>query len=315
MTISTPSRTAGSFARTGSDQATRLRALVASLRDRPGEDPAPIAVRPRPAVPARRPAIPVIAVGSGKGGVGKTCLSVNLAIALARTGLRVTLIDADLGSANADVLLGLTPARRLDRAIRGTSCLADLAIDAPGGVRLVPGVVGLAGRGSAWGIEHVLDLMGPLDRVCDAIVLDTSAGIGSSVRSVLRYADLAIIVATPEPTSVADAYALIKILASERAAPMLPAHQFAVGLVINQAQGNLAQRVADRIGRVCERFLDWQPIRLGSIPHDRCVFESVLRRMPVVVSQPDAPASRAIAALARDIRGRFGLSEIVAGLT
>jgi len=250
----------------------------------------------------------VVALMNQKGGVGKTCLSVNLTIALASTGLRVTLIDADLGSANADVLMGLTPPRRLDRALAGTTPLADLAVDAPGGVRLIPGVVGDPGRGISSGIQRVLDAMGPLDRVCDAIVLDTSAGLGPSVRSVLRYTDLAIIVATPEPTSIADAYALIKTMHHERDNPSLQTHEHTLGLVINQADSDRAQRVADRIGRVCDRFLGWQPIHMGSVPHDRCVFESVLRRTPVMLSEPDSPASRAIIALAKVIRERFGLS-------
>ena len=297
--------TTASPART--DQASRLRDLVASLRDtddtpRPSRHP----IEPQP-IPRRRPAVPIIAIGSGKGGVGKTCLGVNLAAALCAAGSRPVLIDADLGSANADVLLGLTPARRLDRALTGAARLEQLLITGPGGIGCIPGVVGRAELATPLRIERLIDGMGPLDQHCDTIIVDTAAGNSDAVRALLRHADLALIVAIPEPTSIADAYALIKLLRHDLTKAPQP-HTPEIALVVNQADATQAKRVVDRIASVCDRFLGWQPTCLGRVSLDRHMVDSVRARRPVKLTHPEASASRAITSLASTIRDRFGLS-------
>lgn len=285
----------------GCDQATQLRALVASLRQH--EDPTH--QPPAPSPPAR-PAVPIIAIGSGKGGVGKTCLGVNLSIALRSQQTQPVLVDADLGSANADVLLGVAPTRRLDRALVGDARPGDLLVDAPGGIRCLPGIVGRSDLATPMRVQRLVAGLAPLDRHCDAIVIDTAAGNTSQVRTLLHHADLALIVVIPEPTSIADAYALIKLLRTDRDQSPT-AHAPEIALVINQADPDQAKRVADRITRVCDRFLGWQPTRLGSVPRDAQIPASVARRRPLQLADPTAPASLAIASIAQSVRKRFGL--------
>lgn len=191
----------------------------------PPDDAAPPAPArtptPGPAAAATRTAR-VLTIASGKGGVGKTNLAVNLSIALARAGQRVALVDADMGVANADVLCGLNPRARLDQAIvawSGTGpgsearrTLNDLAVDAPGGFRLVPGAVAHVRSTDADPAlrQRFLDGLFDLDTTADLIVLDAPAGVGPTVLACVEAADRTMVVATPEPTSIADAYALIK---------------------------------------------------------------------------------------------------------
>ncbi|MBY0309306.1 MAG: AAA family ATPase, partial [Phycisphaerales bacterium] len=191
-----------------SDQARRLRSLM---------DAGPLPV------PGRRAR--VVAVSSGKGGVGKTNLAVNLAIALQRRGVRTTLLDLDLGLANADLLCGLNPPSRLDRAALRDITLEALTVLAPGGFRLVPGSVGLGrpGARAAVGLgapseadTSALARLHELDACSDVVILDTGAGMGQLVRSCLAVAELVLLVATPEPTSIADAYALLKVACGGR---------------------------------------------------------------------------------------------------
>ncbi|MCA9298653.1 MAG: AAA family ATPase, partial [Phycisphaerales bacterium] len=153
---------------------------------------------------AARRGAPVVTISSGKGGVGKTTLSVNLVVAFAPTR-RTLLIDADLGMANADIFCGLSPVRRL-----GSARVEDLIVEAPGGFQLVPGAVGRH-HPDGDGVVRALELV----NTHDLVLVDTSPGVGRDVRRLIRTSDLAVVVVTPEPTSIADAYALIKCLHGE----------------------------------------------------------------------------------------------------
>ncbi|TVQ61712.1 MAG: MinD/ParA family protein [Phycisphaerales bacterium] len=294
------------------DQATRLRALVREAEREPPSprqhqpQPAPV---PRPAHPASVPCAPavrqapVIAFASGKGGVGKTTIAVNTCVELARAGARVTLVDADLGTANADVLCGFTPTRRLDRAIvHHAATLDELAVDAPGGFRLVPGSVGVARaaelehRERARFVEAVLGL----GRRGELVVVDCGAGMGPDVSAILAAADLGIIVATPDPTSITDAYAVIKGLVTRRG----PARARGLRLVVNMASNEQeALRVHARVARVCERFLGYRLAMLAWVPRDARAGEAVRNRQPVSIARPKARSSRAIRELAHRVRG------------
>lgn len=284
------------------DQASRLRALVAAHRAE------------APVRPARREgAASVIAIASGKGGVGKTTLAVNLCIALARRGTRVTLVDADLGMANADVMCGLTPSRRLEHALGPAADrharLADIAVDAPGGFRLVPGSVGVARMAdlSADERDALLSALASLERESDLIVIDTGAGIGPAVLAMLRWADLGLVVATPDPASITDAYALMKCARQRPAQPGVTPPRLAI--VINQAANPAeARAVHDRLAGCAHRFLGFRPDMLGWIPRDDTVARSVRQRSPFTLARGDDEPSRRVAALADSALGTLGLT-------
>lgn len=237
---------------------------------------------------------PIVAVASGKGGVGKTCISIGLAGALASEGWRITLVDADLGMANADVLCNLTPRRRMD-AIFGTGSkdLSSLAVETSAGFRLVPGASNSAGL-SAVQRRVFLDSLSSLAPSSDAIVMDTAAGMSEDVLSLVEAADVGVIVATPEPTSMTDAYAIIKCLArraAERASPPL-------AVVINQASSAAeAQRAHERIAAVADRFLGLRIPLLGAVPLDDRV-RAAVRARQLIPGGVDGPAGVALKSIA-----------------
>lgn len=304
------------------DQAQRLRALVA-----PPTKPVAVAAPPTQAAtpPADRAHIPrraarIITISSGKGGVGKTSLAVNLAIGLAQLGQRVTLLDADLGMANADVMCGLSPARRLEHAVIGsTSSLADLAIDAPGGFKLVPGTVGVSRMASMSHAERSRLMAGleELELRNDLIIIDTGAGLGPDVLAMVRAADLAIIVATPDPTSITDAYALVKCATLERP-PLPPPPRITtptsaspmrgqIAFVINQAASEQEGKdVHTRLAGVCRQFLRIDPGLLGVVPSDAQAAQAVRKRRPVLLDHPRSPPGQAIHVLAASLANRLG---------
>jgi flagellar biosynthesis protein FlhG len=319
--------------RPADDQATRLRALVDAMERR--HSAAPQAGAPARGLPRRTRKAKVVTFSSGKGGVGKTNTCVNAAIALAQLGRRVVVVDADLGMANADVLCGITPTRRLEHfvgvsdlsvagrprtpheaaALAGRT-LCDLAIDAPGGFRLIPGAVGIARMAELSPREQARLVAGlaDLDREADLILIDTGAGLGREVISFLSTADLAVIVTTPEPTAIADAYALMKCLANRKSLSghSLGAHDTGfdtsrLRLVVNQVRDDEeAAGVHKRIAGVCERFLGMRPALMGWIAQDPRVGAAVRKRTPVMLDSPKAAACRDIRGLADAIGRSIG---------
>ncbi|MFM9996029.1 MAG: MinD/ParA family protein [Phycisphaerales bacterium] len=294
------------FAPASPDQATRLRTLV-----RAGPAALVAIDRAEPPVPPQPHRAAVVSISSGKGGVGKTTLCVNLAVALAELGRRTTLVDADLGLANADVLCGLSPARRLDSvfSLAGrTGSLRDIAVEAPGGFRLVPGAVGTERMTELSSSERarLLDALADLERDSDVMLIDTAAGLGRGVTAFMRAADLCLVVATPDPTSIADAYALVKCVrrpreASRHGRPDSPHETADVRpvLIVNNASGEReALAVHARLAAVAERFLGYRMPMLGWVARDERVVSAVRKRRPVLIESPNAPASRDVRALA-----------------
>ncbi len=286
------------------DQASRLRQLVSRFEreDCVGET---INTNQNGMVPPQR-RIPVIAIASGKGGVGKTTTSVNLSIALARQNRRACLLDADLGLANADVLCGLMPKARLESAIDSeeTPSLEDLAIDAPGGFRLIPGSVGIGRVGELDQRERstLLSRLEDLQAGNDVVLIDTSAGLGDSVTTFVQAADLGLIVVTPEPTSVADAYALIKVLIMGTDTPGETNKNHTppkLALIVNQASNEKeANQVYNRMAGVCDRFLGYQIPMLGYVRSDKRVVKAVKARSPYMIETPKSPAGKDMTRLA-----------------
>ena len=254
--------------------------------------------------PGARPprAVPVVAIAAGKGGVGKTNLAVNLCIALARRGSRAALLDADLGMANADVICGLTPTRRLDDVLRADAAgrpagsVLSCIVDAPGGFLLVPGAVGAARVADldAGARARLVEQLADLESRSDVVVIDTGAGIGRDVLAFAGASDWLVLVATPEPTSMTDAYGLVKCLFERSRRVGRPAPQ--VGLVVSQARGRGdIDHVSSRLAGCCERFLGYRPVLLGSVRADPRVGRAVRERVPHMLSRPRTPASRDIA--------------------
>jgi flagellar biosynthesis protein FlhG len=317
-----------------SDQATRLRDLIATFHQdvvssvdmarmqahasasqaastvvaTPRRSASP--TTPAPSAPPRLRRVPIVAITSGKGGVGKTSIAVNLCAVLAQRHVRTTLIDADMGLANADVLCGLSPIHRLDSVVPvltpGAAArplprpMRSIALDAPGGFKLVPGSVGVSRMANLAGAERMalLDAMHELEAESDLILVDTGAGLSDAVMSFVRHADLAVVVVTPEPTSIADAYATIKLLKnSERA--QHASRSTKVGLVVNMAHSDVeANATFDRIRGTCQRFLRFEPIFLGSLRADSVVPASIRARVPMAVAHPASGVVRQLRGIA-----------------
>ncbi len=238
-----------------------------------------------------------IAVTSGKGGVGKSNIAVNLAVCLAQQGMKVCLLDADLGLANVDVLCGLTPKRTLEHVVAGKCRLVDAVMVGPGGFRLIPGASGVARMTELKAEQRyrLLRQLAALERVADVLIIDTGAGINSNVLSFASAANQVVVTTTPEPTSMTDAYSMIKVLVRRR-----PGAD--VQLLVNMASSEEeAQAVHRRMDRVCRTFLQRPLSYLGALPRDPVVWEAVQHRLPFVMHGMDRP----IAQHMRSISGRL----------
>ncbi len=236
----------------------------------------------------------LVAVTSGKGGVGKTNVAVNVAICLAARGHRVVLIDADLGLANADVLLDLNAQYNLSHVISGTKSIEQVLVDAPGGIRLILGTsgVGRLANLSEFERHNLVQSMAHLESLADIVVLDCAAGISRNVMTFAAAADFVIIVTTPEPTALTDAYATAKVLSRER-------FESSLGVVVNMATSSTeAQASANRLIDVARRFLKLEVANSGYILRDEHVAMAVRQRVPVVLKYPRSPASTCMAAVA-----------------
>jgi flagellar biosynthesis protein FlhG len=245
-------------------------------------------------------ALRTLAVASGKGGVGKTNVAANLAVAFARQGHRVCVLDADLGLANLDVLLGLAPRASLLHVLRGERRLAEVVVEGPAGIRIIPAASGVEEMTAldAAARLRLLDEVDSLDGAFDVLVIDAAAGVSGNVCYFAAAAADTLIVITPEPTSLTDAYALVKVLSTRYGR-----REFLV--VVNMAAGAAdAERAFGRLARVGERFLGVRLEYQGYIPWDDAVARSVRQQMPVVLSAPGTPASLALAELGRRLAAR-----------
>ena len=237
-----------------------------------------------------------VAVASGKGGVGKTWLSITLSHALVRAGRRVLLLDADLGLANVDVQLGLTPRFDLGSVISGRANVAGAVTrhEATG----LEVLVGRSGSGSladlsAEGLELLLAQLRAETAAYDVVLLDLSAGIDRTVRRIAAWSDRLLVVATDEPTSLTDAYAVLKLQTADR--PDGDAR-----IVVNQAQSTAAgQQTYATLRRACAAFLHREPPLAGVIRHDPKVRDALRRQTPLLLRHPNSVAAQDVEALAR----------------
>ncbi len=235
-----------------------------------------------------------VAVVSGKGGVGKTHLVVNLGVAAAARGTRVLVVDGDLGLANIDVLLGLVPERSIADVVAGECSLSEALLPGPGGIHVLPAASGrseLAALGGNRLTRLVAELWNAA-REFDLVLIDAGAGIGSSVVGLAAACTRGLLVTTPEPTSLADAYATRKVL--RHYAPALD-----LSLVVNHAKSELeAHRTHTQLDRLSRRFLS-APIALsGFLPRDPKVGEAARLQQPVSLAFPQSPFARRLLPLA-----------------
>ncbi len=252
----------------------------------------------------------VFAVTSGKGGVGKTNVSVNLSMALARLDQRVMLMDADLGMANVDVLLGLKPQWNLSHVIRGERSLEEVLVEGPEGLRIIPAASGVSEMAGLSRSENagLVQAFSELSGRMDILMVDTAAGISTSVTTLAAAADDVLVVVCDEPASITDAYALIKVLSGQHRVQRF--HVIA-NMVRSPDEGRNLFR---KLFMVCDKFLDVTLHYLGSIPHDEMLRKSVQRQKPVVQAFPGSISSRAFERLAKELLRLPARKELSGGI-
>lgn len=237
----------------------------------------------------------VIAVTSGKGGVGKTNVSVNLSVALSEVGKSVMLLDADLGLANVDVLLGLRPRSNLSHVIDGHRTLEEVIVEGPCGIMVVPAASGVKRLAELGAMENagLIRAFSELNHAVDTLIVDTAAGINESVTSFSRAAQEVVVVVCDEPASITDAYALIKVLSTEYGI-----QRFRV--LANQVQSAQEGReLFKKISRVTDRYLDVTLDFVGVVPHDDYLRKAVRKQRAVVQAYPRSRSSIAFKNLAQ----------------
>jgi len=242
--------------------------------------------------------IRVISVTSGKGGVGKTSVVANLALALCRMDKRVLILDADLGLANMDVMLGLNPRYTIQNVLKREKRIEEVIVTAPGGFKLLPAASGIQELTELDNGERLF-LLNELDSIqdrFDVLLIDTAAGISSNVMYFNFAAMEKVVVVTNEPTSLTDAYALIKVLNNKY-------HQKRFKVLVNSARSaSEAGRIYRNLGLVADQFLGSPSLDyLGWIPYDKMVPASIRQQQMVLQRYPDTPASKSFVSLAEKL--------------
>jgi len=237
----------------------------------------------------------IIAVSSGKGGVGKTNFTVNVAIALSKIGKKVTIIDADLGLANIDILLGLVPKYTLTHVLRQEKEIEDIIMKGPNDIRIISGGSGVMDMVnlSANELETLIETFEFLNEDSDYILIDTGAGLSHSVLSFIQAAKELVVVVTSDPTSITDAYALIKNIKHTN----LP-----IKVVVNRVESNKeGQEVFHKLNSATTKFLDFEMDNIGYVYEDPCVKKSVRNQVPFSIGYPNALATKGVELIANTL--------------
>lgn len=252
----------------------------------------------------------ILAVTSGKGGVGKTNVVANLSVSLSELGKKIVVLDADFGLANIDVLLGLTPRYHLGHVLFGNKTLSEIMVQGPKGIRIIPASSGLQRMSELTLAQrnHLVESFTNLDSDTDYFIIDTAAGISRNVIHFLLSSQEVIVVSAPEPTAIVDAYAVIKIILAED-------HKKPVQVLINSVEhAEDAHEVFCQINSVVKRFLNREIDYLGHIERDSHVAQAVRSQMVVTHRFPNAPASRCFRELARRVVQQEGSIALPDGL-
>ncbi|WP_297808266.1 MinD/ParA family protein [uncultured Methylophaga sp.] len=241
--------------------------------------------------------VKVIAIASGKGGVGKTNVTVNLGVAMASQGKEVVLLDADLGLANIDVMLGLHPQFNLLHVLDGSKTLSDIIVEGPAGLKIIPAASGVQKMAELSTAEHagMIQAFSEMDQHIDVLLIDSAAGIADSVVSFSKAAQEVIVVVCDEPASITDAYALIKLLSREHGVERF---HIIANMSRNVQEG---RELFDKISLVCDRFLDVTLDFMGIVPFDDDLRRAVKKQRSVVDAFPRSKAATAFAHLAKKI--------------
>jgi flagellar biosynthesis protein FlhG len=241
----------------------------------------------------------VIAITSGKGGVGKTNLAVNLGVSLAKSGRKVALLDADMGLANVDILLGMHPKFNISHVLKGQKTLADITEVGPEGLLVIPASSGLQHMSELNNIEQaaIVHAFSDLNQGLDVLIVDTAAGISGSVVNFARACQEVMVVVCDEPTSLTDAYAFIKLL--NRDYGLFQFHILA-NMVQSPQQG---QSLFNKLNKVTDRYLDVALNYAGAIPFDEYLRKSVQKQTAVVEAFPHSKSAQAFKAVAQRVNG------------
>lgn len=233
----------------------------------------------------------VITVTSGKGGVGKTNFSLNLGIQLSKMNKRVVIVDADFGLANIEVLFGIIPKYNLADVLKGNKDISEILADGPMGIKFISGGSGIKELSNITERQtsYFINNFSYLDAISDIIIIDTSAGISRSVVNFVKASDETIVITTPEPTSITDAYALIKIIREENST--IPNFRLVVNRVDNDDEG---LEVYNKINIASSKFLGIQLQNLGYIPYDHFLVKAVKHQEPAVICFPNCDFTKAI---------------------
>ncbi len=240
----------------------------------------------------------VIAVTSGKGGVGKTSLSVNLAMEMATLGKRVVIFDADFGLANVEVMLGIRPTHNLFDLIHNNKTMPEIITKGPMGIGFISGGSGVSELASLDknSIKLLITEMVKLDKMYDVVIIDTGAGITDSVMEFVMVSPEVLLVVTPEPTSITDAYSLLKVLRrKDEFNPLYKSIKVVSNRVTEEDEG---EEIFGKINTVSSKFLNTKLEYLGSVPQDKSASLAIIEQKPVVSAYPNCQATKAIKELA-----------------
>lgn len=241
--------------------------------------------------------VKVIAIASGKGGVGKTNVTVNLGVAMAAQGKEVVLLDADLGLANIDVMLGLHPQYNLLHVLDGSKSLSEIIVDGPAGLKIIPAASGVQKMAELSTAEHagMIQAFSEMDQHIDVLLIDSAAGIADSVVSFSKAAQEVVVVVCDEPASITDAYALIKLLSRDHGVERFH-------IIANMSRSvQEGRELFDKISLVCDRFLDVTLDFMGIVPFDEDLRRAVKKQRSVVDAFPRSKAATAFAHLAKKV--------------
>jgi len=273
------------------DQADRLRQIIDSLKLKQAIAQANLLNS------VKKKTSRVITVTSGKGGVGKTNITINLAISLSELGLRVVILDADFGLANIDVLFGIIPQYTLVDVIHNRKNILEVLSDGPKNIKFISGGSGVEDlvKLDRSQIERFIENIALLDKISDVIIIDTGAGLSDNVMSFVMAADEVLLITTPEPTSITDAYALIKMVSNRNRDKI-------IRVIVNRAESiNEANDILKKLSMVAEKFLTIKLYPLGFILQDETVIKAVKMQQPFTLSFPKSHAAKYIKEISKKL--------------
>lgn len=285
------------------DQAEKLRQAIDNLKLKQSVNRSPIMM------PKIRRTARVITVTSGKGGVGKTNVTINLAIALSEQGYRVVILDADFGLANIDVLFGIVPKYTLLNVIRNERNILEIISEGPMNTRFISGGSGVEEliKLDRQQILKFIESISLLDKLADIIIVDTGAGLSENIMSFIMAADDVLLITTPEPTSITDAYALIKTVSNRDKTKK-------IRLIVNRVDSvDEANDVLNKLELVADKFLGIKVEPTGYIMQDEAVAKAVKRQKPFTLTYPKSIATRNIKDISAKIMDKNGIGDAQQG--